>query len=90
MKEIPNRQFTETVSTASLLTVCLNDPGKEGFDLALLRARERVAKAIEGLKSGDVIKLEDADYLTAQNSIKGVRWATRDKHLLAFAEQFAL
>lgn len=90
MKEIPVKQFTDTVNTVSLLTVCLNDPGREGFDLTLLRARERVAKAIDGLKQGDVIKLEDADYVTAQNAIKGVRWASRDKHLIAFAEQFGL
>ncbi len=90
MKEIPNKQFTETVTTVSLLTVCLNDPGKDGFDLPLLRSRDRVAKALDGLKAGDVIKLEDADYATAQNAIKAVRWATRDKHLITFAEQFGL
>jgi hypothetical protein len=90
MKEIPNKQFTETDSTASLLRTCLNNPGKTGLDLPAIRARNRVADAIEKVAAGDIIKLEDADHGTAQQAIRDVRWASCDKHLVQFAEQFGL
>lgn len=90
MKELPNLQLNPETTTVSLLTVALNTPPQQGFDFTAIRARNRVADAIEGLKAGDVIKLEDADYTVAVDAIKGVRWTARSKEILKFAEQFGL
>lgn len=90
MKEVPNKQFTEKDSTVSLLTTCLNNPGDNGLDLAAIRARSRVMDALEEIESGGMIKLEDADYTVAQQSVKSVRWAAPHKHFISFAEQFGL
>lgn len=90
MKEIPNIQFTDTQTTATTLLTCLNNPGKDGLDFAAMRARNKVADAIEKVEAGGVIKLEDSEYATAQNAIKEVRWVSREDFLLKFAEQFGL
>lgn len=90
MKETANIQFTETDSTVSLLKVALNNPPAQGFDFAVMRARGRIEDALEGLKSGDVIKLEDSDYATAVEAVKNVKWAARSKHLIQFGEQWGL
>jgi hypothetical protein len=90
MKEIANKQFTEIESTATLLQVCLNFPPQGGFDLATIRARNKVADAAEKARPGDTIALEDADFATAQAAIKQVRWGKPDRYLIQFAEQFGL
>lgn len=90
MREIPVVQFTEKDNTVGLLNMCLANGSKQGLDLAQLRARNRVADVIEKLKTGDVIKLEDADFATAQNCVREVRWLNYERHLITFAEQFSL
>lgn len=90
MREIPVVQFTEQDNTVTLLNMCLDNGGKQGLDLSALRARNRVADGIEKLKTGDVIKLEDADFATAQNCVREVRWIKYERHLITFAEQFSL
>lgn len=90
MREIPNVKFTDTETAVSLLTICLNSVPPGGLDFATIRTRNRVADAIEKIGDGDTIKLEDSDYTAAQEAIKTTRWATRNKHLIQFAELFGL
>lgn len=90
MKEIPVLKFNEKDTTVVLLQTALDYLPKEGFTLPLIRARNKVADAIEKLKEGDTIKLEDADFATAQNAIREVRWSHRGKYLTQFADQFAI
>lgn len=96
MKEIPNTTFTIRVSeskqhtTASMLMLCLNNPPQGGFDLATMRARNRVADVVEKTPDGGEIKLEDSDYATAQDSIRGMRWGAAHKDILKFSELFGL
>lgn len=90
MKETPNVQFTEADSTASLLLTALNIPGKTGFDIPAIRARNRVIDVVSKVEKGGVITLEDADHATAQQAIREVRWASCEKHLITFAEQWGL
>ena len=90
MREVPNKRFNEERTTVSLLTICLNNPGDRGLDLVTIRTRNRVFDAMEGVKEGDVIKLEDADYAVAQEAVRAARWAKPDKHIIQFAELFGL
>lgn len=90
MKEIPVLKFNEKDTTVTLLRTALDYLPKEGFTLPLIRTRNKVADVIEKLKDGDVIKLEDADFATAQNAIREVRWSHREKYLSQFAEQFSI
>ncbi len=88
MKEIPNKKFTETDSVSSLLLAALDAPPERGFDFAIMRARGRVEDSLKGVKDGDTIKLEDADYAAAIEAVKSVRWIKRGKHLIEFADMF--
>lgn len=90
MKEIPVKSFNEKDSTVTLLLVCLNTPPAGGFDFATIRARNRIADAVEKLQPGEIIKLEDSDYSMAQEAIKATRWVVRNKELLQFGEAFGL
>jgi len=90
MTEIKNTKLTENDTTGTLLALCLNYAGEKGLDIPTIRSRVRVLGALEGIKVGGVIKLEDADYATAQTVIKEVRWASVGKHLITFAEQFGV
>lgn len=90
MKQIPNQQFTATDSTVTLLRNCIENGGKQGVALSDLRARNRVADALDKVESGGILELEDADYATAQACVRDVRWIKFEKHLITFAEQFAL
>lgn len=91
MKEIPNMKFSEGTSTVSLLKIAINAcaPGT-GLDFANMRKRLRVSDAIEKVEDGGVIKLEDEDYKTAVECIRGVQWVQPSKHIIQFAEQFGL
>lgn len=104
MKEIPNVQFTAPVvvasippkevpaeTTATFLKIALDiPPPGAAFSPALMRARNRVEDAMEGVEVGGVIKLEDADYTTAQEAVKNVQWGRRDRNILKFVELFGL
>lgn len=90
MKEIPNLQLNENDTTVSMLKGCLDAPPKEGLDMSMIRARNRVLDVIEKVAAGDIIKFEDADYVTAQSVIRSSRWVNVGKHIIKFAEQFAL
>lgn len=97
MKTIPNAQTSlpspkadgEFQTYADLLAACL-DYSAQGFSPDLLRKRARVEKAIEGAKAGDEIKLEDADYVTAQDAVRSVVWVKRELAYLAFSEAFGV
>ncbi len=97
MKTIPNAQTalppfkgkTNPPTYADLLKVCL-DNSQSGFTVELMRKRLRVAKAIEEVKAGDEIKLEDADYETAQEAVKSVVWVASHPAYVAFAEAFGV
>lgn len=96
MKNIPNIPLTielkpgEVATAATLLNLCLANPPPAGFDYAMMRARNRVSDAIDGLRVGDEIKLEDADYATAVEAVKTMRWAAKHKDILKFAELFGV
>ena len=90
MKEIPNVQLTAAETTVSMLKIALNNTPKDGLDFATMRSRLKVADALDGVESGGVIKLEDADYSAAVEAIKQVRWVVPAKHVIKFAEQFGL
>lgn len=91
MKTIPNAKFNETTSTVSLLKIAVNYcPPGTGLDFANMRKRLRVADAIEKVEDGGEIKLEDEDYKTAVECVRGVQWSGPAKHLIQFAEQFGL
>lgn len=97
MKEIPNIQFTVTISgpgdfatTARLLEIVLNHPPQDGFTLQVIRQRNRVADVVAKVKAGDVIALEDSDFDTAKRAVESYRWGSRHADLLKFAEQFGL
>lgn len=94
MKEIPNATYAvengEPTTVAKLLASCLESMPPGGLDFATIRARLRVTKAIEGLKDGDMIKLEDADFTAAKLAIEHTRWVRPQAHLIAFAELFHL
>ncbi len=103
MKEIPNVLFTAAVAatastkevpaetTVSFLRLSLDIlPPGGAFTPALMRARNRVEDATNGVEVGGTIKLEDTDYATAQEAVKGVSWGRRDRNILKFVELFGL
>lgn len=90
MKSTPNKQFTETQSTVSILKDCLKFPPQGGFDFPTMRSRNKIADVLDKVTAGGVIELEDADHAAAVEAIKNTRWNVVDKHLLDFAEQFGL
>ena len=47
-------------------------------------------KALEGVEAGGLIKLEDADYATAQEVVRAVRWANRHPDYIALADAFGI
>ena len=97
MKNIPNVQtdlppFAKAANPptyADLLKTCL-DFSPQGFTVDLMRKRLRVSKAIEGVKAGDEITLEDADYVTAQEAVKAVIWVGCHPAYVKFAEDFGV
>lgn len=97
MREIPNKTTSlplkadgKPVLFSDLLRTALDFTPPGGFDPATLRARARVDKALETVGEGDLIKLEDADYATAQVAVGGVRWVGRHPDYLAFADAFGV
>jgi hypothetical protein len=101
MKEIPNKITSlppeihpwkngNPPTFADLLTTACDFTPTTGFDPATLRARARIDRALEGIKPGDIIKLEDADFVTAQQAISAVRWIKRHSEYIAFADAFSV
>jgi|SRR5580692_4705683 hypothetical protein len=97
MKEIPNKSTSlpikadgSPVTFLDFLKEALDSMPPGGFDPATLRARARVDKAIAGINPGDLIKLEDADYDTAQAAVKALRWTTRNSDCIAFIDAFGV
>lgn len=90
MKTVPNRQFTEKLSTAILLQNCLKTPPDGGFSFDSMRKRIRVAAVADAVKPGGEICLEDADFATAVDAIQSTRWNVMDPHIIDFAAQFGL
>ena len=99
MKSIENKTYTidtAKLTTADLLNAAIaqspfNAHGQAmGFDFALNRARGRVADVLEKLKLGEPIQLEDADYQTAVDAVRLVRWNRQHKVYDEFSKQFGL
>lgn len=107
MKKIPILNFslradkdaTKPATTVELLRLTLGQPPGAsmgnphgGFDFATIRARNRVADVLDGLKPGaSEIKFEDADYATAVQCVKDYRgWQMLHKEIEQFAAQFGL
>ncbi len=59
-----------------------------GFSPAVLRARARIEKSLDGVGPGDLIKLEDADFNEAISVVSNVRWVNRHADYIALADAF--
>lgn len=96
MKTIPNVTYTLKLdqerygTTASLLSICIKNPPPGGFDLAEMRARNRIADVVEKTPERESIFLEDADYSTAARAVGLMRWGQYHPDLLAFGKLFGL
>ena len=99
MKSIPNVQFTikanvsdaANATVASLLKLTLGQPPERGFDFATIRARNKVADALDKVKPGDAtLELEDADFVTARQCVEAFRWGSANPEVIKFAELFGL
>jgi len=97
MKQIPNKLFVinaagkaEPVSVAKLLLQALNTPPQGGFDLATIRARNRVSVVAESVDDGGTISLEDADFQTAKEAVAATKWSIREPFIVEFSELFGL
>ena len=98
MKNIPNLQFSiktdpnakGLATAADLLKITLNHAPQGGFDFATMRKRSRLADALDKVKAGGDIKLEDADFATAKDCVGAYRWAAAHPDLIKFADLFGL
>ncbi len=94
MKTVPNPTFSiplpggKNATAKDLLLLCIDNQPQGGFDLATQRARNRVAAVLEKTEDGAEIALEDADYATAQDAVKAMRWSGRHADIVKFAELF--
>jgi len=103
MKTIPNLKFAVTFSdrpntvetVKSLLVLCLDsvpmpssDNPQGGFTYAIMRARNKVFDALDKVKDGDKIVLEDADFETAKKAVADRRWMKIHQDLTKFADLF--
>lgn len=90
MKTIPVTNYTDAISTRTVLKGCLDYTPQNGLDFAQIRGRLRVGKAIEDSEATTEINLEDADYAIAQSCVKETRWVKPEPYLIQFAELFGL
>ncbi len=99
MKTIPNVIFkikesdakdAKNSTAAFLLKMCLAQPPPVGFDFSTMRARNRIADALDKSKPGGEIKLEDADFAAAVECVKSMKWGANHPDLLKFGELFGL
>lgn len=95
MKMIPNVTYAlksegENATVAGLLTICLNNMPPGGFDFALMRARNRVADLVAKATVDADLQFEDADYRTAVDAIKLMKWGAAHPDILKFGELFGL
>lgn len=98
MKSLPQIQFVLKAqiddkkghTTASLLRYCLDVPPQGGYTPAILRERARIEAALEKIKPGDTIKLEDADFAVARKCVEESRWGFRHPDVTKFLELWGL
>ena len=96
MKTTPNPAFSikgpdgKEMTAAGILLFCLSNPPQGGFDFATMRARNKVADAVEKLAPGAEITLEDAEHATAVEAVRAMKWTALNKDLLKFGELFGL
>lgn len=99
MKTLPNVQFSlkanandpanATVASLVKLTLCQTPP--QGFDFSTMRARQRVADALDKLSpDAPTIELEDADFATARQCVEAFKWGSYHPELLQLAKLFDL
>jgi hypothetical protein len=81
---------TKTLSTEQLIMYCLDNPPEKGFTVSEMRARGRVATAVEQVREKGLTELvlEDADFGTLKTCVSQMKWAVRSEFILAFCEQF--
>lgn len=78
-------------STLDVVAACLDKPPAGGFILAELRARGRVADAVDRARQcmDEQLVLEDADAAVLQKCVADMRWAVRDASIVVFADAVA-
>lgn len=81
--EIPRGD--EMMDYVDLMRNCLDHTPANGFTFADMRERGRIEKAIDAASNG-VIKLEDNDATVLKKVVDLMRWGTRHKDLIAFAD----
>jgi hypothetical protein len=98
MKHIPNQQTNIPLhpkpghaTFADLIRDSLDfPPASGGFTPAVMRARDRVEKALADVEPGGVIDLEDADFETAKRALADTGWRIRSPFLIALFDLFGL
>lgn len=95
MKNLPNIETSiaesgRKLTHADLLKACINQTPHGGFDVPTMRARLRVADAVEKALAtpGSEIALEDADYAAACVAVREMRWGGMHRDILNFCEAF--
>ena len=99
MKSIPNLKFTiklldadtAPATSATLIKFTLNQAPDQGFDFATMRARSKVADALDKMAPDTaVIEMEDTDFATARGCVESFRWSVGHPDLVKFGELFGL
>lgn len=80
--------MTAPVTTAQLILAAIDNIPEKGFTIADLRARGRIADAVENCDGATQIELEDADFATLKKCVADMRWAVRSGFIVDFVDQF--
>lgn len=57
-----------------------------GIDMEEMEKGLRLLRALEGLKTGGILKLEDADHAHLCDKIRAARWAAVDERIMRFVK----
>lgn len=98
MKTVPNLRYRirvnpdskKTANTAELLSLILHQPPSGGFDLATMRARNKIIDRLEKITDDKDIKLEDADFATCVSCLRDFKWSSYHPDILKFSDLFGL
>lgn len=97
MKNVVNKLGTlminnepKTLTVADLLRDCINAIPKEGLSVSDIQNRLRVIKVVNQVKeeNATTISLEDADFKTACDCVKPMRWVIIDPFIVDFCDLF--
>ncbi len=87
MKVIKNKEILikdQKSTYGDLLKACVNAPDQNGFTIEDIEKRLRILKGIVEKE----IKLEDADYNMAMETINKMRWGAVDQSIIDFRNAF--